>query len=75
MPYLTKDKQGLIQLWVNKPEFNEVMDCYFAWIDKGVINEVPIDVTSNDYIRGLFATYDVPCCIDITSLNYKIIKV
>lgn len=74
MPYVTKDKHGLIQLWLNKPEFNEATDCYSAWIDKGVINEVPIDVTSNDYIRGLFTTHDVPCCLDI-SLDYKVIKV
>ena len=38
--YITKDKHGLVQLWNNKPEFNEVMDCWFAWIDKGYNNEV-----------------------------------
>lgn len=51
--YITKDKNGIAQLWNNKPEYNQVMQCWQAWITKGYINEVPIDVTSIDLMRTI----------------------
>ena len=51
MAYLTKDKHGLVQLWNNKPKFNEVMDCWIAWITEGYHNEVAVDITANDTFR------------------------
>lgn len=49
--YITKDKHGLVQLWNNKPKFNEVMDCWIAWIEEGRFNEVAVDVTANNLLR------------------------
>lgn len=50
--YITKDKHGLVQLWNNKPYYNEVVDMWIGWKEKGRINEVAIDVTDNNYIRS-----------------------
>lgn len=49
--YITKDKQGIVQLWNNKPEFNELMNCWVGWIIKGYNNEVAVDVTANSCLR------------------------
>lgn len=51
--YLTKDKQGLVQLWNNKPEWNEFGQCFIGWIKKGEWNEVAVDITANEYFREL----------------------
>lgn len=50
--YITKDKTGLVQLWNNKPEYNEVVDMWIGWVDKGRINEIAVDVTANEYLRN-----------------------
>lgn len=50
--YITKDKNGIVQLWNNKPEYNVIVGCWQAWIKKGYHNEVPIDITANDFFRS-----------------------
>ncbi len=50
--YITKDKTGLVQLWNNKPNYNHIVNMWIGWIEKGRINEVPIDITANDYFRN-----------------------
>lgn len=65
MAYLTKDIQGIVQLWNNKPEWNKHFQQFQAWNIKGVHNEVPIDVTANNYFREAFDIYELPAIIDI----------
>lgn len=52
MAFLTKDDSGLIQLWQNYP--NKVEGIWQAWIEKGVNNEIGLDVTECDCFRELF---------------------
>lgn len=52
MAFLTKDDSGLIQLWQNYP--NKVNGIWQAWIEKGVNNEIGLDVTGCDCFRELF---------------------
>lgn len=52
MAYITKAKDGLVQLWNNKPKYNSKADLWFAWIVKGEENEVGIDITANNYFRN-----------------------
>lgn len=73
MAYLTKDKQGLIQLWNNKPQLSKDRSTWLAWINHNDNkNEIGIDVTSNNYFRNLFTIYKSPCCVSI-ELKYKLI--
>ena len=73
MAYITKTKSGLIQLWTNKPEYNEETDCYYAWIDReNNKNEIAIEVTNNDYIRNNveYTGEIAPCCFELEILLY-----
>lgn len=52
MAYITKAKDGLVQLWNNKPSYNETFDIWIGWIIEGEENEVGIDITGNDTFRN-----------------------
>lgn len=52
MAFLTKDDSGLIQLWQNYPI--KVNGIWQAWIERGVSNEIGLDVTECDCFRELF---------------------
>lgn len=64
--YLTKNKDGIVFLWNNKPEYNKYLESYMAWEAgyEGERNEVGIDVTANEYFRNIFPT-EPPCAIKI----------
>lgn len=64
--YLTKNKNGIVFLWNNKPEYNKYLESYMAWQSghEGEWNEVGIDVTANEYFRNIFTT-EPPCAIKI----------
>ena len=63
--YLTKDKQGIVQLWNNNPEYNHVMKCWQGWIKRGFYNEIPIDVTSNNLFRESVTFENSPKIIEL----------
>lgn len=64
--YLTKNKDGIVFLWNNKPEYNKYGEFYMAWEagHEGEWNEVGIDVTANEYFRNIFPT-EPPCAVKI----------
>lgn len=51
MAYITKAKDGLVQLWNNKPSYNDTCDIWYAWLKEGE-NEVGIDITRNNTLRN-----------------------
>lgn len=52
--WITKDSTGLVQLWNNKPEYNEDADLWYAWEDRAnYINECAIDVTENKFLNNI----------------------
>lgn len=69
--YLTKNTNGIVFLWNNKPEYNKYLESYMAWEagHEGERNEVGIDVTANEYFRNIFPT-EPPCAIKI-SINFE----
>lgn len=69
--YLTKNTNGIVFLWNNKPEYNKYLESYIAWESghEGEWNEVGIDVTANEYFRNIF-TEKPPCAIKI-SINFE----
>ena len=62
--YITKDKFGLVQLWNNKPEYNNEMGCWQAWIKEGYYNEIAIDVTANNLFREMVTFESSPKSIE-----------
>ena len=67
MAYLTKNPDGTIHLWNNKPEYNSYAEIYQAWLPghEGEWNEVPLCVNENDSLRNMFIGEPVPCCIEL----------
>lgn len=63
--YITKDKYNLVQLWNNKPEYNNEMECWQAWIKKGYYNEVGVDVTANNLFRESVTFENSPKTIEL----------
>ncbi len=73
MAYLTKNPNGVIFLWNNKPHYNDYGETYMAWIRgyEGKKTEIPIDVTGNDYFRSVFEDEDLSV-VEITIKTRKI---
>ena len=67
MAYISKNPDGVIFLWNNKPHYNTYGTTYMAWLPNriGEANEVPIDVTSIDNFRNLFINKVPPCCMEL----------
>lgn len=63
--YITKDKFGLVQLWNNKPEYNNAMRCWQAWIKEGYYNEIGIDITANNLFRESVTFENSPRIIEL----------
>lgn len=74
MAYISKNPDGVIFLWNNKPFYNYYGSTYMAWLPNhiGQTNEIPIDVTSNDDFRNLFVNKLPPCCMEINILCKEI---
>ena len=72
--YLTKNTNGTVFLWNNRPEYNKFLESYMAWESgkEGEWNEIGIDVTANEYFRNIFPT-EPPCAIKI-ELNIENIE-
>lgn len=67
MAYLTRNPDGTIHLWNNKPEYNKYGEFYQAWLPgyKGEHNEVPLCVNENDSLRNIIIAEPVPCCMEL----------
>lgn len=67
MAYLTKNPDGTIHLWNNKPDYNSYAEIYQAWLPghESEWNEVPLCVNENDSLRNVLIGEPAPCCMEL----------